>query len=369
MRLALVGDIALFGRCAISNDKDYKQYYKSVAEVLSEADYVVGNLETPFSLKKRTHGAKSAYLFSEAENVQILRFLHVNALSLANNHMFDYGSEGYETTKQILERNGIEWFGTEGKELDIDLKDNHLSFLGFCCYSTNPLDCVPYGEYGVNEFNVKQAITMIDRKVSNGYLPIVSVHAGTEHVNYPNRATINVARAFSKRWPMVYYGHHPHVVQGIEEYGHSLIAYSLGNFCFDDVYTSSSKKPLISLSDNNRSSCILLIDIQDNQIMSWSIVPIYIGQDSIEINKGASIEHIHEYSNPLQTMKSDEYNAMRRNLITDYIESRKRVRNIFWYMKRMKPRYFRMIINAKNNSKKYKECVTDRIMELTEKSI
>ena len=41
--------------------------------------------------------------------------------------------------------------------------------------------------------------------------------------------------------------HHPHVAQGIEMHKSSLIAYSLGNFCFDDVYTSVSKAPLVKL--------------------------------------------------------------------------------------------------------------------------
>ena len=127
MRIALLGDIALFGCCSRPD------YFNSIEGYLSSFDYVVGNLETPFSLKRKTFGAKSAYICADPRFVSILKQLHINAVTLANNHMFDYGKEGYELTKKLLEDNGIAWFGSEGRELQLELSGNRIAFAGYCC--------------------------------------------------------------------------------------------------------------------------------------------------------------------------------------------------------------------------------------------
>ena len=362
MKLALLGDIALFGNMSISKNKNWKAYFSKVEQVLSGMDYVVGNLETPFSIKKKTNGAKSAYICSDVENIDILKHLHIHAVTLANNHIFDYGREGYEITKQLLEENQIDWFGTEGKSLRIGCGGNKIAFEGFCCYSSNPLQCVAYGQYGVNEFDVEKAKELLFMHHNEGYLPIAAIHAGVEHVNYPSIDTIKVARMLSRVCPMIYYGHHPHVVQGMEENEQSLIAYSLGNFCFDDVYSSASDNPLITLSENNRSTCILVVEIENNQIVSWQTIPVFIGRESMEVGRGATIEKIKEYTCVISQMTEDEYTTMRNGLISDYISKRKQARNLMWYLKRLRPRYYRILKNAKKNKESYNQRVARYIL-------
>jgi len=361
MKLALLGDIALFGHMSIDGNPDWEKYFSQVASILSQMDYVVGNLETPFSVKKRTYGSKSAYICSEPSNVSILKFLNLNAVTIANNHIFDYGTEGYETTKKILENNGIEWFGAEGKELNVEIDGNKLSFLGFCCYSTNPQKCVPYGEYGVNEFDYASARNLLAEKRERGFLPVLSVHSGIEHVNYPSIDLITIAQELAENEPMIFYGHHPHVVQAIYEYHKALLAYSLGNFCFDDVYSSVSKSPLITLSENNRSTCILVVDIKGNQICSWDIIPVYIGKEHLDLSKGVSHERIAEYLKPITELESSEYTRMRNQLIAEYIAKRREKRDYLWYLKRLRPRYLFILVNSYLNALKYKHCITNNL--------
>ena len=94
MKIALLGDIALFGRASLSQNQKAELYFHSVAQCLERFDYVVANLESPFSSSHKKYGAKSAFLYSEPENIEILKQLHLNAVTIANNHMFDYGKEG-----------------------------------------------------------------------------------------------------------------------------------------------------------------------------------------------------------------------------------------------------------------------------------
>lgn len=353
MRIALIGDVALFGRCTTPG------YFQEVADYLSQFDFVVGNLETPFSIKKKTYGAKSAYLCSDVKNVGVLKLLHVKAVTLANNHIFDFGKEGYETTKQVLSENGIEYFGCEGRYFNLDCKDNHLSFEGFCCYSTNPLQAVKYGAYGVNEYNVSTVDDKLTGHDSEERLTILAVHAGSEHVNYPCLDHVKAARMLAGKHKYVYYGHHPHVVQGIEHVNGSLIAYSLGNFCFDDIWTSAStENPLLELSENNRSSFILEINVMHNEIVSYDVTSIFIGQDRLRIDHRITKESLERLMDPVDNMPSDEYVQMRKQVLDARYAERRKARNIKWYLKRLRPRYLKLIINGKKNAEKYRQNLT-----------
>ena len=346
--------MALFGRCSLTTNPNAKEYFADVANYLSNVDYVVGNLETPFSVRKKTHGAKSAYICSDVDNVELLKFLHVNAVTLANNHMFDYGKEGYETTKKILTENGIEYFGTEGKRLDVEIEGNQLSFEGFCCYTTNPLQTVPYGDYGVNAYNYEVVDRLLTIHDNENKLTILSVHAGLEHVNYPSLDHISVARRLAENHNYIYYGHHPHVSQGIEKQNGSLVAYSLGNFCFDDIWSPNDKsKPQVVLTDNNRSTFMLVLTIEHNTVVGYEVIPVYIGKEKMEIGKGTTNEKLKQYTDFINNTPEREYNEERERVLKKHINERKGQRTVIWYLKRLRPRYFRLIVDGKNNRRKY----------------
>ncbi len=358
MRIALLGDMAFFGQMSQNNNNNVEEYFSDIAEYLKSFDYVVGNLETPFSLKKKKHGAKSAYICADVEDVSLLKQLHVNAVTLANNHMFDFGVEGYETTKKVLHENGIEWFGTEGKELSIETEGNKISFSGFCCFTSNPLQCMPYGEYGVNAYNVEQVRKILSDNKKKEYLSIVAVHAGLEHVNYPSIEHVRIARLLAKESQYVYYGHHPHVIQGAEEYQGSIIAHSLGNFCFDDVYTDNSSEPLVTLSDNNRRGVILELEIEDSKVKCWKMQGIYISKGG-KMSLLEQVQELDDYNAALAECENnaEQYSFKRQRTITERLNERKSARNLTWYLKRMRPKYVQIILNARKNTKEYQKNV------------
>lgn len=350
MRLALLGDIALFGCCTTAD------YFKEISNYLADFDYVVGNLETPFSKKKKTYGAKSAYICAEPTAISLLKQLHIDAVTLANNHMFDYGAEGYEETKNLLNETGIKWFGAEGKDLWADIKGEKISFAGYCCYTTNPLKCVPTGDYGVNAFNIADGKKFIENSISKGYLPILAVHAGLEHVNYPSIEHIRAARLMAETGDYIYYGHHPHVIQGVEQYNGSLIAHSLGNFCFDDVFSSVSKdKPLIELSENNRTGMILELTIENRNIVNWTEKIIYIGKEGSGIHLITTPSIITDYNQRVIESEKclNEYNALRQEILNKRIAERKAMRDIKWILKRLRPRYLHLMIDMRKNMRLY----------------
>lgn len=364
MKIALLGDMAFFGRMSVNENNRLVEFFADVVDYLKGFDYVVGNLETPFSIKKKPQGAKSAYICADVENVQIIRQLHINAVTLANNHMFDFGKEGYETTKKVLQDNGIEWFGAEGKELYVEKDDNKIAFSGFCCYTSNPLQCVPSGEYGVNAYSIPVAQQALKKNANKGYFNIMAVHAGLEHVNYPSIEHVRAARMLAKECPCVYYGHHPHVIQGVEEYHGSLIAHSLGNFCFDDVYTEKSSDPLVMLTENNRTGAILDLEIIGGKISSWKVQGIYISKNG-KMKLLNQVNDMEKYSVILENCEEnpEQFTSMRQQIISIRINQRKAARNLSWYIKRLRPKYVQIILNARNNAKKYQQNVLNYIKQ------
>lgn len=348
MKIALLGDIALYGRFSVENNLHLDHYFVDVEKLLAGMDHVIGNLETPFVDKHKKYGAKSAHICCTLPNVKVLKMLHVSAVGLANNHAYDYGRKAMEFTCKHLQDNNIPFFGIKGKQLLLQDASTKIAVSGFCCYSTNPMGM---GEDGVNIMNVKEVERQMKENQDKGFFNIVSIHAGQEHMNYPSYHSILFARKLSEMFDYVYYGHHPHVVQGMEKCNNSHIFYSLGNFCFDDVYTSKSKQPLVKLSDNNKTGMIVILEFEGNIVKNYDTIPFYMGEEKMEIRKDLEPQ-FEKYSSALSMPKS-EYVSMRRKMLDEYIRQRKEMRNLSWYLKRLNLNSFRMIRSAKNNAKAY----------------
>lgn len=355
MKIAFLGDIALFGKYSLEYNDALLQNLNSISEYLKGFNFVIGNLESPFSLKRKSYGAKSAFLYSDPQNIEVLKHLNIYGVNLANNHMFDYGEEGYELTIKELGKAGIKYFGSDGKNMKIELDGSRLLFNGFCCYSTNPVGmATEFGEHGLNPFNVCQVESILSD--NKDFLNIISVHAGIEHVNYPHPDNIKVARKFAEIVPYVYYGHHPHVIQGTEKVKGSIIAYSLGNFCFDDNYWGLPSRPINSLSKNNRTGMILELDIENNKVENVKQTEIYISPNGI-IEVLADNVSLKQYNEGLQTAleRESEYRTDRNKVIYERIKSRKKLRNIVWYLKRLRPRYIKLFLQNKSNNRLFVE--------------
>jgi poly-gamma-glutamate synthesis protein (capsule biosynthesis protein) len=110
MKIALIGDIGFFGKHSLRTNENIYEYFEDVRKHLEQFDYVVGNLELPFLEKGKPFGAKSVNLKSVPENVKLLKHLNINVVTLANNHMFDFGQQGVDSTIELLEKNNISYW-------------------------------------------------------------------------------------------------------------------------------------------------------------------------------------------------------------------------------------------------------------------
>lgn len=355
MKIAFLGDIAFFGNYSLENNSNLFEYFKDVSDFLSSFDIVVGNLETPFVTDAKSYGAKSAYIKSHPSNVELLKYLHIDILTIANNHTFDFGKNGFKETLDVLDAAGILYFGQDVNALRYEKNGEIINFQGYCCYSSNPLGLKNTEEdVGINPLTYLGLEKFVQSQ-SQSEFTVAAIHCGQEHVNYPNYDHLKLSRQIADTGDYLYYGHHPHVAQGVERYKGSLIAHSLGNFCFDDVYTSKSKKPLIKQTVNNKESFILEIEIKNGQLVQHKLHPTFLGDNTY---------HIKDETTAAITKKLDLYNdhllkeevvfkEERAVILNKYINSRKELRNLKWYLKRLNFNSFFQIKNSYYNSKKY----------------
>jgi len=360
VKIALLGDIGLFGRFCTIENSSLEEYFFDIANLLSTYDVVIGNLETPFSNGEKPFGVKSAHIVSKKENIKILNFLNIKYVNLSNNHVFDFGSESYELTKSILDEHDIQYFGIESKQCFVEKEGIKLALHGYCSFNTNPQMMTFNKSKGINALDVDLVKKNIKSNHEDGYFNIVSIHSGQEHVNYPSQDDIKFARSIAKIAPYVYYGHHPHVVQGVERNKESVLAYSLGNFCFSDIYTEKSDKPLIKQSNNNKTGMILSIEIDSNGISNYEAIPTFMAEDKMKYGIQNVKWDLEQYSSLLDP-DSSSYQKMRNGMITSFSNERKKMRDLNWFLKRLNFSSLKQIIQSKRNSKKYIKHVKSKL--------
>ena len=199
-----------------NNGGDYGYYLAKVREVFREDDLTIANLESALT----THPVKmeKTFNFSAPESYKnVLTQGCVEAVSLGNNHTYDFGETGYQDTLAALDSAGILHFGhgAYGVQEIRGVKIGFFSLLDYGCQYYHEID---------------NALAYL--KSRNCDLIIASMHWGTEYEYAQNYAQINMAHYLVDQGVDLVLGSHPHVLQGIEKYKGKYILYSMGNFCF-----------------------------------------------------------------------------------------------------------------------------------------
>ncbi len=193
-------------------------FLKNVRSIFEEDDLTIVNMEG--TLTEETTRVDKQFAFKgDPEYVKILTSSSVEAANVANNHSHDYGEKSFQDTVQTLEENGIKTFGYDDVAI-LEVKGIRVGMFGIYELDDH-LERIP---------QVKQDIAKL--KDQNVDIIVAVFHWSNELVTVPDENQVTLAHLAIDEGADVVVGHHPHVVQGIDEYKGKMIAYSLGNFCF-----------------------------------------------------------------------------------------------------------------------------------------
>lgn len=170
------------------------------------------------------------------------------AVTLANNHIFDFGIKGVQDTLNYLDEKRISYFGIGDDDNNFNQPFNFkkFHFYNYCSLDTNPV--TEGGNIKISLVDEVRMIKDITKSVSNGFKPIMIIHWGEEESVYPNPSDVQLARKLISYGAHLIIGHHAHVVQSKEQFGERMIYYGLGNFLFEDIKTN-----ILDHSGNSRS--------------------------------------------------------------------------------------------------------------------
>ncbi len=269
-----VGDIMLAGGgTGTYARKGYGYPFAAVARELKNGDITIGNLEAPITRQGTEFTGKKFRFRADPAAAEALQRAGFTVLTLANNHIMDYGPVGLEDTMLHLDKAGILHPGA-GENLDIARKPAVITVrnkkIAILSYSlTFPVEFYAslkragtapgLGVYFKND--IASAKTKYD------YV-IVSFHWGTENASVPSPYQIAAAHGAIDAGADVVIGHHPHVLQGIERYGNGIIFYSMGNFAFGCMNRGPGISAIarITLDKGNKEAEILPLNVRNSEI-------------------------------------------------------------------------------------------------------
>ncbi|MDI7275930.1 MAG: CapA family protein [Anaerolineae bacterium] len=228
LRLIAVGDVAL-------DSPREGNPLRGLAGILGSGAVVFGNLETVLSDREDATPAEKHYLFrAPASSAAFLAEAGISVVSLANNHILDYGADCLLDTVRALDRHGIAHVGAGRSCGDalapaiLEREGVRLGFLGFASCGDAP-PAIPGGSAAVARDDPRTILACVGELRRNVDVVAVSLHWGIEGARWPLPEQQALARAIVDAGAHLVLGHGPHVVQGIEEYRGAHILYSLGN--------------------------------------------------------------------------------------------------------------------------------------------
>ncbi len=269
-----------------------------VSTHLARADVAVGNLESPLSSGGTPWPDKDVHFRGDPRAIDGLKASKFTFLSLANNHILDYGSEALVDTVTALDAAGIGYAGagadraaawepavaTYGDTTVAFLSFSHILPAGFIA-SDSRAGLAP----GRTDM---EAVASAIRSAKDEYdYVIVSFHWGVEYKDEANADQVRDGRAAIDAGADMVLSHHPHVIQGVEFYNGGLIAYSLGDFVFDHY------------SRKTGEAFILDAEIGPHGIANVRATPVYLqgfGQPTFVTGTEAStiLERLKSISSP-----------------------------------------------------------------------
>lgn len=312
--------------------REYGYFLEKVNPLLSGADLVIANLETPLTdLAESPFSGEKDYIHrgNPHETPAVMKNHNIRFVSLANNHTLDCGVEGLSQTLQVLAENDIECFGAgmnssqafKPLHYNLMIDDHSLRLIVASGFEYRRRYDSKYHFYagdnrgGVNRWKIKNATEQIRaiRQEDRDAFIVAFPHWGRNY-RFKTRGQTKLAHALIDAGSDLVVGHGAHTLQEIERYRGKWIIYSLGNFVFNSPgrYTSENAAPfslaacLSALDRDGKLALTLRLYpiLSDNQQTGYQPRPVT--QEEMDSVRGIILQHSPDFANFQRQMSVGE---------------------------------------------------------------
>jgi len=265
MNILISGDFVIADEYA--NNELIDQH---VVDLFQQADFRIVNLEAPLTAnepKNKILKTGPHLRMSENTILSYLKQLKVNAVTLANNHILDYGAKGLNDTFELLDKNKINYVGAgsnlseAAKHLTLEKEGLRIAILNFC---ENEWSIAKPDSSGANPLNIIDNTNQIRIAKATHDKVVCIIHGGHEYYHLPSPRMQKQYRFYADNGADAIVGHHTHCIGGYEIYNDVLIIYSLGNFLF----TMTSK------SECSYTGLVLQLQLKVHSPISFELFPV-----------------------------------------------------------------------------------------------
>lgn len=289
--------------------------WEDVSDLISSAHYSIFNLETSVSLRGSDTKPTGYGFRSEPSTLKGLVDAGIDMVSLANNHVMDYGRDALEDTLCNISKNGIEYVGAginlnEASKINYQtINDIKFAFIGaseILGYDTNKATNDKSGVFYLDSKDLSYLEGKIQEAKENAQYVILILHWDREYENFPEEKTVNMAHTLIDSGADIIIGHHPHVLQGIEYYNKGIIYYSTGNFNF------------LIKNENASQSALFELNLDNEKIVSSKVYPTKINGckanllDSSSATYQMIINNLNERSKNFNTLVEKDGNIKKK---------------------------------------------------------
>ncbi|MBQ9530751.1 MAG: CapA family protein [Eubacterium sp.] len=238
LRISILGDVC--------PDRSFNRFFRNtneivfnnVSEYINDSDITIANLEAPASDKGNPIEKTGPRLHCKSDDLDALKQIGIDVISLANNHILDYGEEALSDTINKASSIGLSVFGA-GKNLEEAAKPLFVEKsgwkIGFLSYAEEEFSIAGKQSFGANLFDPYISLDQIkDAKEECDYL-IVLYHGGIEHYELPSPLLQKKCRKIAEYGANLILCQHSHCIGTLEKYQDSEILYGQGNSFFGKI--------------------------------------------------------------------------------------------------------------------------------------
>lgn len=296
MKVLVAGDFYPSERVKKMIDKgEYDGVLGNIYSIVRSSDYALVNYESPVVLGCYKPIVKCGpHLASTKKGLEAIKKAGFDMVTLANNHICDFGAEGLNDTIKTCKEYGIDVVGVGNNLNDAHrvfykkIQDKTLAVINCCEHEFSVADV---NTPGANPINVIQQYYQIREAKKNANYVLVVTHGGHEHFQLPSPRMVETYRFFIDVGADVVINHHQHCFSGYEIYKGKPIFYGLGNLCFDNL---------------SRCNTIwnegYMVEIYFHESISYQILPYIQCRENAEIKMIKSKEKLADFNDAIDCL-------------------------------------------------------------------